>query len=66
MERDYSAMTSEEYDDILNRLVAKMHAAEVLQVPGCYEALSEELNNKVLDVWAEEHPITNTTDEEEE
>ena len=50
MEYDYSKMTSEEFTDILSQIVAE-NASTLLDVPGVYEACSEEFNNEVLDRW---------------
>lgn len=45
---DYDWITSDMFDAQLTAEVAKMSAAEILAVPGVYEALSEELNNTIL------------------
>lgn len=50
---DYSKMTDEDFDSILDELVTKMSVAEILAVPEVYMALREELNNEVLSVWEE-------------
>ena len=46
---DYDWITSDMFDAQLTAEIAKMSAAEILAMPGVYEALAEELNNAVLD-----------------
>ena len=53
---DYSKMTQDQFDGIMKNIVAGMSAAEIIAVPGVYECLSEELNNDILDTWAEDNP----------
>jgi hypothetical protein len=48
---DYSKMTQQEFDGILEEICNCD-----LTIPGVYEACSEELNNEVLDEWAERNP----------
>lgn len=55
-EPDYSAMTDEEHDAILERLVSNMSASTILGYGNVYSTLSEELNNEILDVWAHQNP----------
>ncbi len=52
----YSAMTHDEFDAILDRLVGRMTTAEIMGYPGVYEILREELNNEILEVWEQENP----------
>jgi len=49
---DYSKMTTEEFDGILQGIVNEQYMF-ILQVPGIYEVLSEHYNNEVLETWAE-------------
>ena len=48
---DYSKLTTEEYDEILQELVEKEPAGILLGIEGVYEAVSEHFHNEVLDVW---------------
>lgn len=48
---DYTAMTQQEFDDILLDLLDDMGPADLVGVPGVYEAVSEHLNNDILDAW---------------
>ena len=50
---DYSKMTDDEFQNILEELVGQMSPAEIMAVPGAYEVFSEALNNDVLDTWAD-------------
>ena len=51
--KDYSKMTTEEFDNILTEILqAEPHAGTVLHIPGIYEILAEYYNNAVLDEWA--------------
>lgn len=54
---NYDAMTDDEFHAILGRLVGKMSASEILAMGDVRSTLAEELNNEVLDAWAEEHPV---------
>lgn len=49
-------ITHEEFTEALAELVSEMGGLEILQVPGCYEALSEHLNNDVIAKCLEEPP----------
>jgi len=51
VEADYSQMTNEEFDSILEEI-----SGCDLSIPGVYEAVSEEYNNDVLETWAERNP----------
>ena len=46
----------------LEKQVGRMNAGGILAVPGCYEALSEELNNSVLTALG----VNDDEDEEED
>jgi hypothetical protein len=50
---DYSKMTQQEFDDILDTLAHQKGVGWLLTVPGVWEAVSEELNNDILDYWAD-------------
>lgn len=52
---DYSKMTQEDFDTILNRLVTECQE-ELILIPGVYEVVSEYFNNAVLAMWALENP----------
>ena len=47
-------ITHEEFTEALAEIVSEMDGSEILQVPGCYEALSEHLNNEVIEKCLEE------------
>lgn len=51
---NYDAMTNDEFDSILERLVGEMGAGEILAIGDIYTILSERLNNEVLAAWVEE------------
>jgi len=55
---DYSKLTDEKFDSILENMVREMPAGEILSYSGVYEILREELNNAVLDQWVEDNPET--------
>lgn len=46
---DYSWVTNEMFRAKLEQLIGQMSAGELLAIPGVYEAVSEELNNAVLE-----------------
>ena len=48
---NYEDLTDEIFQDLLEELIHDMNAGEILAVPGVYEAMSEELNNNVLDLF---------------
>ena len=50
---NYSLMTQNEFDEILRELVEDMTASELLSYGEIYTCLSEELNNEILNEWAE-------------
>jgi len=56
---DYSQMTQEEFDTILEEICGCD-----LTIGGVYEAVSEHFNNEVLDLWAERNPEKAYPDEE--
>ena len=41
--------TTEQFDEKLEEIVSSMFAADLLAIPGVYEALAEALNNEILD-----------------
>lgn len=49
--KDYSELTNEEFDQILEEIVGGMSSAEILSYGDVYNILAEELNNEVLDRW---------------
>lgn len=50
----YDAMTNEDFDRILEELVSKMTAGEILSYGDVNMILREELNNDVLTAWENE------------
>jgi hypothetical protein len=57
---DYNKCSNEDFDRILRQIV-KEEGANLLDVPGVLELVSEYFNNEVLERWEEEQP-----EEEEE
>jgi predicted house-cleaning noncanonical NTP pyrophosphatase (MazG superfamily) len=53
---DYSQMTEDEFDAILEDLVSKMPASQLLSYGDVNMCLREHLNNEVLEVWERKHP----------
>lgn len=51
---DYRDMTTEDFDRHLREVLNSMTPEQILAIPGVYEAVSEELNNEVLDSWDQE------------
>lgn len=57
---DYSKMTTEDFDRLLQQLInadldrCTDRAASLLAIPGIYEILAEHYNNDVLEAWDEE------------
>jgi hypothetical protein len=56
MKISYSKMTSEAFDETLHAMVQDMSADEILGIGSVREILQEELNNEVLEKWAEQNP----------
>ena len=48
-------MTNEEFDEILERLVAQMSAQELFSYGAINNFLREELNDEILTIWEEEN-----------
>lgn len=53
---DYSKMTQDEFDELLEEMVGNMSGSEIMAISGAYEVFSEHLNNDVLDEWAYQNP----------
>lgn len=53
MSTDYSKMTNEEFDEILNELASQ---EDLMSIPGVYEIVREHLNNAVLEEWELRQP----------
>jgi len=51
---DFSKMTDGDFDRVLANIVNKEPAANLLTIPGVYDAVSEEFNNAVLAEWEKE------------
>ena len=66
MMTNYSLLTDDVFDGILENQVASLSAAQLLAIPGIYEILREELNNDVLDSWAEDNPSLAYPDSDDE
>lgn len=60
---DYSKMTNEEFDAILEEIIEEKKRL-ILGAPGAYEALSEYYNNEILDRWAARNPEKAEPEEE--
>lgn len=63
---DYSKMTNEDFDKELNEILNDLSIQEIMAIPGVYECVVEELNNDILDNWANEHPELAYPDEYKE
>lgn len=52
---DYSRLTNEQFDILLADIMDTtfITPSALLQIPGIYEIVSEELNNAVLSAWEE-------------
>lgn len=57
-DRDYSKMTDEDFDGILEEIVGEMSAGQILAIADVSTILREELNNEVLSRWEERNPLT--------
>lgn len=53
---DYSQMTDEEFEVILRDIAYDLGTEWLLGLPMVYNIVAEELNNDVLEQWAEENP----------
>ncbi len=53
----YDAMTTDDFDRHLLGVMECMTPAQILDIPGVYEVVSEELNNDTLDAWAAEQGL---------
>jgi hypothetical protein len=60
---DYSGITCEEFDEGVRMVAARMGTELVLDIPGVFECVSEELNNEVLDLL---RPDTGDDEDEED
>ena len=58
IENRYAAMTTEDFNRILEDLIYRDGVGIILMVPGVYELLAEEYNNAVLELWEEEQELT--------
>lgn len=54
---NYDWVTPEIFERKLHEIVTRMSSDELLVIPGVYEALSEELNNQILEELEEEREI---------
>lgn len=50
----YDAMTDEEFDTLLMRIMDESPASHLLSIPGVYDVLREHFNNDVLNAWEQE------------
>ena len=46
-----SKINQTEFDNILMGILSEMTAAQLLDISGIYEIVSEEFNNEVLDIY---------------
>lgn len=53
---DYSQMTDDEFDGILESFADAMGVGRILEIPGVYDLVREELNNGVLESWEHANP----------
>jgi hypothetical protein len=49
-------MTDGEFDEYLRKIVNSMTTEQIVGIPGVRTILMEELNNDVLDAWADDNP----------
>lgn len=63
-EPDYSQITYEEFDTLLENIVDMLSASQLLSLPGAYEVLSDALHNDILDLWAERQHESQEEDDE--
>lgn len=67
MSRDkYAGLTQEVFSELLRDIVHEENpsAADLLDIPGVYEAASEFYNNAVLERFEQENPAPEPDDEE--
>lgn len=53
-EADFSKMTDDDFDRHLLGVMECMTMVQILELPGIYKVVSEELNNDVLAAWEDE------------
>ncbi len=53
---DFSQMTDEEFQDILEDIVTEMDVYQLMEIPNIRSILTEELNDEVLERWVEKNP----------
>lgn len=56
MANKYQNMTDQDFDTILEQIVSKMSASQILAIGDVNMILREELNNDVLNAWEFENP----------
>lgn len=54
---EYTGVTDDMFQDMLEELVSEMSSEQILAIPGVYGLLAEELNNAVLSRLAYKHDI---------
>lgn len=52
---NYDSLRQEEFEEILTSIVENTPIEKLFAIPGVYEILAEEFNNKVLDIYKERH-----------
>jgi hypothetical protein len=57
MMTDYSKMTDEDFDLLLEKRVSQMSAGEILSYGEVNMILREELNNEILEMWEREQEL---------
>lgn len=50
----YKAMSTEDFNRILEEILSDYRGNQLLDIPGFYEIVSEYFNNDVLELWEEE------------
>lgn len=63
---NYSQMTQEEFNEILEKLLGAETPGNLLAIPGVYEVVSEHFNNAVLEDWAQDNPEKAWPEEEDD
>ena len=58
---DYSKITNDEFHEAVRKVANRIGVNAILDIPGVYEHVSEELNNEALDLCTEDAEERNET-----
>lgn len=50
----YAKMSNKDFERILETVITKHTASQLIQIPGIYEVVSEQFNNEILEEWEKE------------